>query len=253
MKKYLKDGRKVNVVIETIDGNFVVRTIISVDAGYDSAFEYESDNVFVISKDELCNLPPTEIFEKSVATLKDDISKKEKTAVSLKNEISELEGKLTKIKRELSDRDMETAHTINQLGRFVDNPTMLIDYFLGVFTHIVIEDCNWPGLEKFDEVNRKRIDLTLKGEGKRRVCLAVKVNSDCWRTGIPCKSEGEALALLKKKIEYVHCNRPGVMIKEAKKYGITVDKKYIDKYNEIKEKEREKKRRELEKEIRDLK
>lgn len=251
MYRYLKDGRKVIVKHETINGNFVVGTIVNIDDGYGSPFEYESDKVFVVSRDQLCKLPPTEIFEKSVAALKGNISEKEKTVELLKNEISTLGNKLIKIKRELTDRDIETAHTINQLGRFVDDPTMLIDYFLGVFTHIIIDDYHWPSLETFEESYSKRIDLTLQGEGKRRVRLAVKVD-DCWRTGIPCKSKEEALVLLKKKIEYTHSDRPGVMIEEAKKYGIMIDQKYIDKYNKIVKKEKEEKRRELEKKIKDL-
>lgn len=251
MKKYLKDGREVIVENETIDGRFIVRTIMNVTDDYGDCFEHESGNVILVSKDELCNLSPTEKYEKTVSNLRDEISKHKETIKSIKDETIESEKKLTKIKRELTDSDMKTAHTINRLGRFVDDPTMIIDYFLGGFTHIVIEDRWWPSLETFDEVYRKKIDLSMQSEGKRRVRLAVKVR-DYWRTGTPCKSKEEALALLKIKIEYAHIDKPGVMIKEADKYGIVVDQKYIDRYGELQKKDKEKKRRELEKKIKAL-
>lgn len=252
MNKYLKDGRRVIVENETIDGKFIVRTMINVDDGYDSAFEYESDNVFVVSGDQLCDLPPTEIYEKSIAAFNDVISKRRETIQSLDGEITDLKKKLTEIKRELTNEDMETAHTINQLRKFIENPSILIDYLMGKIGYVVTNG-NWPTLLTFDKVYKKNLDLRFESEGRgtRRVVLVVQYNT-YWYSGTPFESKDDALCALKKKLEYAHMDKPGVMIKEAKKHGITVDQKHIDRYNDIQNKERKKERRELEKKIKDL-
>ena len=98
-KKYLRNGNAGDL-IEVIDADRCLVANIYVEMDYDGdEHEYSSDNLYIV--DRVYDKPPTQVLNKQVADLKNELTQLQNERFQLKREIQDIERQQEKDKKKI--------------------------------------------------------------------------------------------------------------------------------------------------------
>jgi len=103
MKKYLKDGRKVELVKE-IEGGFLVQDVLT---AYDDE-QYLDDTIYFV--DELYDSPPKEVYYIEIQKLLNEIEKLKETKEKLGKSVHNLRAKQLKLQNQIITASRQKIH-----------------------------------------------------------------------------------------------------------------------------------------------
>jgi len=247
MRKYLKDGRIVEI-FRLLEDGALVQDILQpayLERDYADYDEFLSDVIYFV--------PNEDLFENPLNL------KIHETVKSLKTELSNLTEKRNKLQIALNEDQQAYTKLINKLKKH--EALANIEAFLeGRITHIVFLNFWKPGIY---EVNKNILDfrlISLFGSSDGNLDWRInqyKDGSGLWETCILCLSYEEALNILHEflieKTKEESKEKPKKFIIEcAEEYGIELPESYIQEWRKILKENKERKKTKLLLELQEL-
>jgi hypothetical protein len=255
-KKYLRDGRTVDLVMKVTDSETKnVKYLVSnvseyYDPNYDSDIEFSDENAMYFV-DSVFDNPPKQLKNEEIIKLEEKIE-------SLNNQKKEIENNI----RVLTENEKQISKKFEKYSQL----KYLLDFIDGKVSHYAIK--HWSDIEIVDfkdekcDYDKKELKLlTLFGGSNGNLLWKINQYSDgsgsFHDTVVPCISYEDAVKECQKFLdeETVKGITYGAenYIKSAKKYGLKLPEGYVDQYKQSQRKSKEDAIQSKEKEIQELK